>query len=690
MYRDLDLPLSISTTERNPYKDLIIPILKVSKLYKRGVAFFSSNWIELAGEGLLEFVENKGNFKLLTSIELGEKEYDAFKRGEEAKNNEILKNELIKKVENGLNENNQWTFNYLSWLIANEILEVRFTVHTKNKKSIYHDKVAIFSNEDKKVCLNGSFNDSLNALFNQETINVFISWDERDNLRIIELENYFDKAWNNEIKEYEVFRLPEMIISEFRKRQNDYNPYKSRMNYENTNKKMQISGRGYQNEAVGLLEQHNWRGILNMATGTGKTITSLLAVDRILLTHTEHVVCIVVPQLHLLYQWEQIINDKCIDIEILKCAENKKLWGSKLYRHSKVLRKSQLYILTTYKTLIDDTFQDGISRYEDRVVYIFDECHKLGSTEIMNKLVLNKNSKRIGLSATPNRWLDEEGNSFIENKIGPVLYEFTLSDAIRKNYLTPYEYFPHFSQLSDSEFLEFMELTNKIGKASVLHKNEDCDSGKVLESLLNKRASISKGAKNKFSSFISVFDNQIEKKFTLVYVYDLQVNEMVELLKSRYKLNVHGIVASTKITDRTQILNSFDSGEIDVIVAIQCLDEGVDLPNCKYAYILASSTNPREFIQRRGRILRKAKDKKRGIIHDFITIAPDSDFYDYREKGIVIKRELQRIAEFTRLSINKNDDNVISYLTSIKLLSEYSEKNPWNIKNIEKEVEDNE
>ncbi len=687
----IDLPLSMSTTINEPYNEAIIPLLKNSKTYKRGVAFFTSSWIELAAEGLIRFVNAGGKMKLLTSIELGEEEYKALKLGEEAKKNEILKRELISKVEETLNSNNKWTFNYLSWLIASEVLEVRFSIHKKNRRSIYHDKISIFSDGEEKVCINGSLNDSMNALSNQETINIFISWDKRDSLRIDELEKYFDNAWNDKVDEYNVYKLPEILIEEFKKKQNDYNPYIKLINKntKTTNEKPKYDIREYQEEAIKALQSHNWRGILNMATGTGKTLTSLFATERFLESNPDHVVCIVVPQLHLLYQWEDIITKKYNDIEILKCAENKSEWGSKIYRYARNKMKKQLYILTTYKTLIDDTFQDGMMKFNEKVIYIFDECHKLGSNEIKRKLVINDNSKRIGLSATPNRWLDKDGNVFIEDKIGEEVFEFSLEKAIGK-YLTPYEYYPHFSELNDREFSEFLDLTSKIGRISSYSNRDEQSSNKSLESLLNKRASISKGAENKFEDFFKVFDRQKDKRYTLVYVYDLQVEKMVQLLKERYSLNVHGIIATTKINDRTKILNSFNDGEIDIIVAIQCLDEGVDIPNCRYAYVLASSTNPREFIQRRGRVLRKSENKDKGIIHDFVTIAPDSDLYENNEKSIVIKRELQRVAEFVRLSMNKKDEEIISYLTNIKTLSDYGVHNPWNMNIIEREEETNE
>lgn len=686
--KDINVPATINTPEHNPYDLAIIPLLKESTTYLRGVSYFYSEWVELAKDGLVEFVQNNGKMKLLTSIQIDEDELIAFKTGEEAKVNAILKEELVNKLRHQTQiNNNEWTLNYLSWMISENILEVRVSVHKKNDMNIYHNKVAIFSDGQDAVCLHGSLNDSKNALGNQEAINSFISWESRDNERIINHKKRFYDAWNGDVENYIVLELPEIIKIEFEKIKNSSNPFA----YINNINDGEDEIRDYQNEAIECIEKAGWNGILNMATGTGKTLTSLFALDKYKKSYPEAIVCIVVPQLHLLFQWSEIIDKRYKNKKIIHCAVSKKNWGSDLFRITSQFDSKSIFVLTTYKTLIDNTFQNAFKRLS-KVIYIFDECHKLGSNEIKRKLSLNSNSNKIGLSATPNRWLDSDGDEFIKSTIGRTVYNFTLKDAIEKGFLVSYNYNIHLTELSVEENYEFNRLSQEIGKYSAMKNNNTLNSKsnnnenieQKLRKLYNDRADISKGAMNKFKNFFEVFEMNPEKKHSIVYVFDKQVHEMVDEIRSRYHLNVHGIIASTPIKERSKILKGFNEGEIDVLVAIQCLDEGVDIPSCKSVYILSSSTNPREFIQRRGRVLRLFKNKKIAEIYDFISIGSNNPMITMEEKASVIKRELPRVSEFTSLSNNsKSQIEIINYLIEIESLYLYEDQMPWEIDIIE-------
>ena len=210
-----------------------------------------------------------------------------------------------------------------------------------------------------------------------------------------------------------------------------------------------------------------------------------------------------------------------------------------------------------------------------------------------------------------------------------------------------------------------------------------------MKRALEKRAKISKSAQNKWTDFFNLFSRVQDKTGSIVYVFDEQVDSMIQEIKKRFGLKAHGIVANTKNEDRQAILKSFNDGNIDVLVAIQCLDEGVDIPNCHAEYILASSTNPREFIQRRGRVLRKSNryPDKTAEIYDFVTIAPIASFYSEDDAAKVVKRELPRVAEFYRLSKNKDDHEMIQYLIKHNCLSEYTKESPWKMKG-EDEIEE--
>lgn len=693
-FKDLELPITISTSlGEDPYKEAIIPLLKKSKFYDRGVAYFYSEWIELAGEGLVTFIENGGKIRLITSININKDEYDAFILGNNAKTDEILKREIFDVLTNSKIGKTSWTLPYLSWLIASDLLEVRVSVNMLNNINIYHDKVSFLDDGSDVVCIHGSLNDSYNATKNQESINLFCSWDKRDNERIKIHKKSFENTWNNSVDNYITVKLPEFLKLEFENIKSDFNPFKKLEISDPISITKKYIRRPYQEDAIQSLVKNKYNGVLSMATGTGKTLTSLFFVQEYIKKFGESVVCIVVPQLHLLYQWVDIVKDVFRNINILICAENKTNWASKLFNFLDNNDDKTTFLFTTYKTINDDLLKKKLFNYnEKKLLYIFDECHKLGTKELIREFIPNPNSNRIGLSATPNRWLDLEGNKFIDETIGPVVYDFGLEKAIKENFLCEYEYYPHLSELNHIEFEKFVKFSDEIGKlSSMIDEDSDKKLEEKLKILLNQRADVTKKCFNKFNDFHRVFSRSEDKKYSIVYVYDKQVDRMISEIKEKYNLNVHGITAFTPILQRKQILDSFNNGNIDVIVAIQCLDEGVDIPNCRNAYVLASSTNPREFIQRRGRVLRKSKSKEFGTIHDFITIAPTAiNFYDDYELTEVVKRELSRVSEFIRLSRNKEDNELIKYLFKIKALNLYEDYNPWNLKDIHIQIEEEE
>lgn len=448
------------------------------------------------------------------------------------------------------------------------------------------------------------------------------------------------------------------------------------------NKSKEILMRDYQKEAIENLKNNGYCGILAMATGTGKTFTSLLAVKKIMEEKGNSFVFICVPQITLIDQWEASIYKFFGRRQVIKCAFNRNNWDADLNVSLKYFNpKNPVFVIATYDSLTNPKLQRYISQSKMNFIYVFDECHKLGMPQIIKLFKPRKDSYRIGLSATPERWLDKEGTKFIESIIGPVVFEYSLDKAIYSGMLSPYNYHIVLSQLTDEEMSQFIQLSDQIAKCSRIEDNNVEGLSDSLKLTLEKRAKISKKAINKKQDFLKIFSKQKDKKGSIVYVFDEQVDDMIETIKDEFGLNVHGIVANTKPEDRKKILEGFNNGSVDVLVAIQCLDEGVDIPNCHAEYILASSTNPREFIQRRGRVLRKSSvyPNKVAEIYDFVTIAPDSVMYDSSDKMKVIKRELARVAEFVRLSKNQDDNEMIQYLIDNDGLSDYQKENPWNI-----------
>lgn len=678
--KELELPITIELPEENPYQLAIIPLLKKSILYKRGVAFFHSEWIDLAKDGLIDFVERGGKIQLLTSIKVGEDEYNAFMNGEIAKTDEILKRELYDKaVQSSKTSGKEWTLNYLSWLVCQEIAEVRISVHKKSLTSIFHDKISLFYDDSgNSVCIHGTLNDSENGLNNEESLSVFSEKNGTMNY-LRKHESIFDKRWNGLGQNYTIVGLPDIVKLKFNELQSDFNPYKTLKLNDNAPKKRNI--RDYQETAINALKNSGYRGILSMATGTGKTLTSLFAAEQIEKEYGHKIFCVVVPQITLIAQWIESINHQFNCPQVIVCAKNKTDWATplSLLTITKSLNKT-VFIVTTYDTLTDSLFKVKTLKLKEKLVYIFDECHKLGAPKTIREFKPFESTFRIGLSATPERWLDPKGSSFIENTIGHVVYEYSMEDAIHNKKLCPYNYNIVLCELNFDEMSEFIKYSKQIEKQSQIDKNSESLSDRMT-TLLNNRARIAKTCESKWEAFFKEFDKYQSKQGTIVYVFDEQVERMIDDIKHRYPdLNVHGIIASTPADRRKSILAGFNNGDIDVLVAIQCLDEGVDVPNCHAEFILASSTNPREFIQRRGRVLRTStiNPEKIADIFDFVTIGNETGrLYGKEEKMGVIKRELPRVAEFVRLSKNKDDTILINYLYEIGGLEMYSKEEPW-------------
>lgn len=695
--KDLDktLPTSLSTGNDDPYKEIVVPCLKKASRFHMGTGFFDSGWIDLAKEGLVEFVKNGGKMVLLTSVKVGEDEFESFQKGEKAKTDKILEDILVKNaIESAKKGGKEWTLNYLAWMVSQNILDVHLLVHKTSSINIYHPKVSFwYDSEGNSVCTNGSLNATGNAVNNLEVLSVFCSWRLGEDKHIKSFEDIWKNDWEGKPENYFLIDLPEIVKIDYQRMASDKNPYESLLGLINDYVKSEskIQERDYQTKAINALEKNGYSGILSMATGTGKTFTSLLAVKRIVKQKGNSIVLICVPQTTLIDQWKEAIGAVFDNPIVHTCAFNRNDWISKLACDLLYFNGcSSLFAITTYDGLTDPKFQSMVQRAKGNFVYIFDECHKLGTPKIIRTFNPRKDSYRIGLSATPERWFDEKGTKYISTIIGPSVFDYSMDQAIQDRKLCPYNYHIVLSELTPDEMAQFTAISDKMAR---LPKNDDSEEGVMSDELkraLEKRAKISKTAKNKWANFFNVFSKVKDKSGSIVYVFDEQVDSMIREIRNRFGLKVHGIVANTKNEDRQAILKSFNNGYIDVLVAIQCLDEGVDIPNCHAEYILASSTNPREFIQRRGRVLRKSSryPDKVAEIYDFVTIAPESFLYSEENKMKVVKRELSRVAEFNRLSKNQDDGKMIEYLIRHNGLTEYVKESPWKMKNGEGEEGD--
>ena len=686
--RDVNIPRVLSTQQGNPYTQIVVPCLKESTFFEMGVGFFQSEWVDLAKDGLLRFVENKGHMLLLTSIKVEEDEYVAFQEGQKAKTDPILKRKLVDEALATANkQGKEWTLRYLSWMISEQILEVRLLIHKSSSIHMYHSKLSMFSDGTNTVCTNGSLNATVNGLMNEETIQVTKSWTSDDAGATVEdLKALMAKDWSGDVGDYFLMDLPDIVKKEYASLASSYNPNsKPQPKSPHILSKKPIKPLDYQETAIANLEKAGFCGVLEMATGTGKTYTSLLAAKRLIELKGKLIVTVVVPQTTLIDQWKESITDVFPDARIIVCAFSKAGWSAEfataLMQFS--FQNAPLFIVTTYKTLVDKQLQSNLLKTKNAVLYIFDECHNLGSHELRSQFSIKFGSYRFGLSATPARWWDKDGTTYLYNVIGETVYEYSMKEAIEKGKLCKYQYRVILCALSDAETDSYLLISDDISKKAGKAKASGLDFSDKIKKLANDRAKISKTCESKFDAFFSLLETIHDPYGSLVYVFEKQVSTMVNLLRTKYGLKVESIVAETSAPDRRQILKDFNEGHIQILVAIKCLDEGVDVPNCRREFILASSTNPREFIQRRGRVLRisKTNPNKYAEIYDFVTICRDSDAYSNDQKRIVVKNELPRVTEFMRLADKKNDMKLISYLSSIGGVQLYTEniQNPWKI-----------
>lgn len=454
-----------------------------------------------------------------------------------------------------------------------------------------------------------------------------------------------------------------------------------------------IEPRDYQTEAVEAWVQNEGQGILHMATGTGKTITALLAATELAnLQDNQLALIVAAPYQHLVDQWVAELND--FGVTPLRAYQSRSTWTDEVvgqFTEFTTGARDFTTVVTTHDTFSSDHFQEILSRLDgSKTMLIADEVHHLGAPHIKENLPQSV-SARLGLSATPYRWYDDEGTEAITNYFSNgIVFEFGLDEAIEAGYLCEYYYVPHVVSLTDEESEEYIALSRAIGKkiGSVSGDIGDADlqDNEQLRQLLFKRARLIGTAENKLARLRSLFQRSSDIHHTLVYCSDgkigtesdatkRQLDAVTEMLGKELGYKVHRFTYEEDQKTRERLLHDFEEGELDALVAIRCLDEGVDVPATETAFILASSSNPRQFVQRRGRILRPHPQKDHATIHDFI-VAPPSDVRLGDSESIfnlerrLVQKELERASTFAESAKNHPDADLSSIPTGSRSLAD--------------------
>lgn len=694
MLRELNLLPVYDSSEYDLIKDLQVPLLQHSSDYLRGVGFFSSGWLQIASRGMADFVEHGGKARLVLSPILDQRDWEALQLGEEARFDDALKSVLAQRVSDLQSSLATDTLNALAWMIADEVLDIRFAVpRAMDCPGIYHDKVGIYTDDNgDSVALHGSLNDSIQGSLNGEAYSVFKSWEDGQRPYLIQHKSRLESLWNDQNPRFRVRQIPDAIREQIvQLRSTTRRPYSLPETAvsvaQSPGPRCSLELHPFQQVAIDQWKRAECRGVFEMATGTGKTVTALAAAVDKYHELGRLAVIVLVPYLHLLEQWER----NCLNFGFhpILCSSKHGKWqiDVKLRIQDFNLGVTRnLCILAVHMTAASSRFHSAISRLKpEHTMLIGDEVHALGSSHLRSALT-DVAGIRLGLSATPRRWFDDEGTAAIFSYFGQTCFEYTLDQAIGK-YLTPYRYYPQLVNLTDKEADDYEAFTTQI--TSLMPQAEkDPEAHEQMKKLLLKRARIVSGAQAKLPAMLDLLKLLIEQnrkdgretRDILIYCAPGRHPEVLKAVAA-LGLRCHEFVHHVCLSDREKLLEQFANGDIQVLVAIKCLDEGVDVPSTRTAFILASSTNPREFVQRRGRILRLFEGKSEATIYDYIVVPPKERIALKREADIsILKREMPRFVEFASSALNEFQARaaVRDILDRYEMLNLLDEK-PWDV-----------
>lgn len=675
----------------NLLEDFYLPALRGAVWYDRAVGFFSASMLSYAAQGISALVENGGSMRLLFGGEIDEEDALAIQKGYDLRDlRSRVEEGLVLAIDNLADALANYRMQALAWMVAQGRLEIKVAL---KRRGMYHEKIGVFrdANGDQLV-FQGSANETTYALlpdFNFESINVFPTWKPELDDHFRPYLDGFERLWANESPNTLVIDFPaaakEKLIKiasraarppsveiergiweEAMKRFRAEPPQCSSTEpiVPTTYKGAPFEIREHQRNALNAWRSHEFHGILAMATGAGKTVTSIYGAVRLYEATRRLFVVVAVPYQPLADQWVDELA--LFGISALRCYESMQNWNASLTQAVSLFESEALSFfacVVVNRTLESKEFQDRIGRVpSEALLFLGDECHYHAAPST-RKALPNGARFRLGLSATPEHYFDQSRTAALTEYYGKVVFEYSLADALRDDVLTPYRYYVHLVELDAEEAESYIELSEKIARLGAQEVvDEDGQSGE-LKMLLFRRARLLANASMKLAVLKDLLNGVTPSPYHLFYCGDsidfsdnegpVRYVDKVSRLLHAQGWKVSHFTSHESQGARRSILESFRTGLIDGLIAIRCLDEGVDVPGCRTAYVLASSRNPKQFIQRRGRILRKAPNKEEAHVHDFLISLPEGNSEaGKRNRGLLVA-ELSRVAEFGRLAKNR-------------------------------------
>lgn len=693
MLTDIPINIRYRSNENNIPRDFLIPILENASLYRRAVGFFSTTSLVNLSVGLSSMEMRGGNIEIVCSPKLSKEDIEAINYGYKSREKvfaEVLDISLIEPID----EFEEKRLNMVANLIAKGILKFKLAfMETDNGINVYHEKIAIaYDKNGNRVSFTGSMNDSENGLIdNFESIVVFCDWKSEDQEKYVEeAEQDFEMLWNDRTGKVRVVDFPQIIIDKllsYQKEQTDYEldrkqygiPY-----FEMIKKCFLQLPEGkqlldYQERAILKWKEQEYVGIYDMATGTGKTYTALGSIEYLAKElDNQLAVFVLCPYVHLVGQWEEDVLEWGGHPIIAHSQSPDRQWEQHLLNAFKRFRtlKKPFICITTNDSFTGPKIQQIINQVtkEMNVLLVVDEAHNVGANKL-SQYLKDEFKYRLALSATIERYRDKRGTERIFQFFKERCIEYPLNQATAEGKaLCNYEYHVIYSFLSPQELDRYNQITKEL-KRYITYENGVPHYSEAAQVKLFERKRILAGAQDKIQLLEEAMYPYKDDTHILVYcgatnvldeendLYEKQIIQVGKMIETKLGMDVHKFTAEENAQQRKTIKECFSKGMYQVLTAIKCLDEGVNIPDIRTAFILSSSQNPKEFVQRRGRLLRKAAGKDKAVIYDFVTLPRPFGAIHYgdfdSDRSIVIG-EMIRIKEFAEAALNKAEGfNVI-------------------------------
>lgn len=663
--------------------EVLIPGLRAADGFDCMVGFFGGEALRQLAPGLASFISRgSAPMRLLVSPLLTDDDLAGIKAGltlpEEiladaigaALNDEVALTDALANH----------TLQCLAYLLAADRLQMKVVLVADG---IFHVKEWILRERDDIVVLSGSANFTGRAITrNIESLHLHRSWRDTDNLdTCTESVAEFELLWHDRKLNATVIDLPAAVADELIQTYDSSRPpteddYVRAAAQSTETLERDEGGRGFavpghleidegpyahQGRAVRAWEASDRRGILAMATGAGKTISALVAAHRLMEEAGPLLLVIAVPTRPLVTQWAS----ECIDFGLRPVVAPALAKDKRLRTVQHVLNNIEFgvtnveVILTTNEGLVDADFARLLAAFDGQAMLIADEVHNLGGVQQFMTAPPEWPTARLGLSATPVRQYDDDGTDFLLRYFGDVVFEFGLDDAIGVC-LVPYDYHVHPVNLSHDEAERYAELSEKIRRHVARNGGDLRSDDAQLTILLNQRRLILETASEKLATLERLLDDAGPGSIrrTLFYATDKDPQQLVDVneVLRRRRIRAHQVTEAETSRGRlmSATMNAFASGVLHALTAKRVLDEGLNVPQIDTAYILASTTVEKQWIQRRGRVLRPSPrtGKTHAVIHDFLVLPPPDVPADDDSRRLV-EGELARCDEFARLARNR-------------------------------------